>query len=189
MVRSSPRFRCHSVEGIVATAAIAVASIASGQPVSPQPPARVERPPAPLIVPEGAIAPKPAQPVIIPPGVSVEDAEAYRKARADHDRCQRERATAVRLSESADNVISMRDRRPFWEGVLKTNQTLRTRYPGGYEQMLADGFKEYRTLGGPAETVAAVQPAPQPCVRPAEPRAPPRPSPIGASRQMVVPAK
>jgi len=126
------------------------------------------RPPAPLIVPQGP-APQPPHSVIIRKGVSAEDAAAYRKARADYDECRRAQSSSMHLTEAADNVIHVRDRRAFWESELKRNSTMRLNHPGGYEQLLASTFQEYRNSGGAATTVDAVRPVAAPCARPAEP--------------------
>jgi len=90
------------------------------------------RPAAPLFVPQGP-APQPPHSVIIRKGVSAEDAAAYRKARADYDECRRAQSSAMHLTEAADNVILVRDRRAFWESELKRNSSLRLSHPGGYE--------------------------------------------------------
>ena len=157
-----------------------VCATASAQPVPP-PPGRPAIPGAPTAAP-GSVVPQPAPSIRIHKGVSAEDEAAYRKARASYDECSRRNANAMQLTESADGVIHLRDRRPFWESEFKRNATLRLRYPGGYDQMLADSFKEYRTLGGTATTVNAVQAVPPPCTRPVEPAAPPSASPDTESK-------
>ena len=83
-----------------------------------------------------------------------------------YEQCLREKSAEMRLSEAATNVVNLRDRRVFWEGALKTNYTLRSRYPRGYEQMMAESFAEYRSLGGSSATVDTVRELPSPCVRP-----------------------
>jgi hypothetical protein len=83
-----------------------------------------------------------------------------------YEQCLRDKSAEMRLAESATNVVNLRERRAFWEGALKTNYTLRSRYPGGYEQMLAESFADYRGLGGASATVDTVRELPLPCVRP-----------------------
>ena len=82
-----------------------------------------------------------------------------------YEQCLREKSAEVHLVEAAMNVVDVRDKRSFWEGALKSNHTLRSRYPRGYEQMLAESFAEYRSLGGGSATVNAVREMPLPCVR------------------------
>jgi len=83
----------------------------------------------------------------------------------DFEQCLREKVAETRLAEEAANIVSLRDRRTFWEGALKTNYTLRSRYPNGYDQMLAESFEQYRSMGGVAATVNAVREIPLPCVK------------------------
>jgi hypothetical protein len=83
-----------------------------------------------------------------------------------YEQCLREKSAEMRLSEAATNVVNLRDRRAFWEGALMTNYTLRSRYPRGYEQMIAESFADYRRFGGNAATIDTVRELPLPCVRP-----------------------
>jgi hypothetical protein len=105
---------------------------------------------------------------IVPPRLSGEQTEAFRKSMADYQQCIRDKAAELRLSEAADSVISLRDRRTFWELELKKQSTLRSRYPKGFEQMLSETFNEYRSLGGTAATTEAVRPMASPCTNPWE---------------------
>ena len=105
---------------------------------------------------------------IIPPRLSGEEAESFKRSMAAYQQCTRDNAAKMRLSEAAQSVIDVRDKRLFWESELKRNYTLRTRYPQGYEQMLAESFNEYRSLGDTAATVNAVRPVAPPCTNPWE---------------------
>lgn len=105
---------------------------------------------------------------MVPPRLSGEEAEAFKKSSAAYQQCSRDKAAEMRLTEAAQGVISLRDRRTFWESELKNNYTLRSRYPQGFEQMLMETFNEYRSLGGSAATVAAVRSVAPPCTSPWE---------------------
>lgn len=105
---------------------------------------------------------------IVPPRLSGEDAESFKRSMAVYEQCTRDKAAEIRLAEAAQGVIDIRDKRTFWEPELKRNYTLRARYPQGYEQMLTETFGEYRSLGGSATTVAAVRPSAAPCTNPWE---------------------
>lgn len=105
---------------------------------------------------------------IIPPRLSAEDAEIFKRSMAAFEQCTRDKAAEIRLAEAAQGVMDIRDKRSFWELELKRNYSLRSRYPQGYDQMLTETFGEYRSLGGSAATVAAVRAAAAPCTNPWE---------------------
>ena len=85
-----------------------------------------------------------------------------------YQHCTRDKAAEMRITEATQSVIDLRDKRLFWESELEKQFTLRSRYPQGYEQMLAETFNEYRSLGGSAATVGAVRPVAPPCTNPWE---------------------
>ena len=105
---------------------------------------------------------------VVPPRLSGEDAEVFKRSMAVYEQCRRDKAAEIRLAEAARGVIDIREKRTFWELELKRNYTLRSRYPQGYDQMLSESFDEYRSLGGSAVTVAAVRPSAAPCTNPWE---------------------
>ena len=160
------------------TAVVAIfACNASAQPSSG--PATVR--PGPLSRPDIPVRPEP----IVPPRLSGEQAEAFKKSMAAYQQCIRDKAAEMRLTEAADGVISLRDRRAFWEPEVKRQTTLRSRYPQGFEQMLGETFDDYRSLGGTAMTVEAVRPVPPPCTNPREAYRAPS-VPLTDSRQIPV---
>lgn len=120
-----------------------------------------------------------------PPRLSGEEAEIFKRNMAAYEQCARDKAAEIRLAEAAQGVIDLRDKRSFWEQELKRNYTLRSRYPNGYEQMLAETFGEYRSLGGSAATVNAVKPEAAPCTNPWEAHRGAR-VPLTDSRQVQV---
>lgn len=98
--------------------------------------------PGPMNRPDVPTRPEP----VVPPRLSGEEAEAFKRSMAAYQQCNREKAAEIHLSEAAQGVVSLRDRRTFWESELKKNYTLRSRYPQGFEQMLGETFNEYRSL-------------------------------------------
>lgn len=125
---------------------------------------------------------------ITPPRLSGEDAEAFKRSIAAHEQCKRDKAAEIRLVEASNNVVNVRDKRPFWEAALKNNSTLRSQNPQGYEQLLARSFEEYRSLGGTLASVNAVRSAASPCTNPWETYRSPS-VPLTDSRQIPVPPK
>jgi hypothetical protein len=123
--------------------------------------------------------------LITPPGLTGEEAEAFKRSMAAYQQCTRDKAAEIRLADSARNVIDLRDKQPFWESALKSNTTLRSQYPGGYAQMLKDGFASYRAFGGTAASIDAVRPLPSPCTNPWESYKGPQ-APLTDTRQMKV---
>lgn len=94
---------------------------------------------------------------VIPPRLTGEQAEVFKKNIAAYQQCTREKAGGMRLFEAADNITHLRDCRQYWESLLSDNA--KRKYPnanlpppGGYEQMSANGFAEYRSLGGAGRT-------------------------------------
>lgn len=125
-------------------------------------------------------------PLLVPRGLTPEQAEAFKSAFADYQQCTRERADEMRLTEAADNVILLRDRRTFWAAEFQRNTSLRLQW-GDYARALAAGFQEYKALGGPAPTIEEVQRIKAPCTNPAETTTGPR-IPITDSKKMIRPA-
>lgn len=126
----------------------------------------------------------------VPPHLTGDEAEAFKKELTAYEQCTRDKAGGMRLTEAAYNVIQLRDRRQFWESMLLENS--KKKYPnanlppaGGYPQMLASGFAEYRSLGGTAATVEAVQPVAPSCINPWSTTTRPR-VPLTDSRKMPV---
>ena len=67
--------------------------------------------------------------------------EAYRKCVAEHRK-------EVDLHYAADNVIQYRDQRVKLDALFAANSDLQAKFPGGIEQVVADAFTRYRSLGG-----------------------------------------
>jgi hypothetical protein len=125
---------------------------------------------------------------IVPPHLTEAEADAFRKSMADYERCTRDKAAQMRLSEAADGVISVRDKSDFWQAELARNATLQQRFPQGYGQMLVESFSMYRSFGGTAATVDSVRPVVRPCISPWETYRRPPSAPITERRSMPVPA-
>ncbi len=108
-----------------------------------------------------------------------------------YQKCVADNRKGVDLYYAAQSVIEIRDRRPMIEATFKMDPRTRQQYPGGVDQMMAQAFAHYKSLGGPAAAIAQVQPVPTPCPPPA-PERPPRPvgsgtAAITESRQYVIP--
>ena len=109
---------------------------------------------------------------------------------AAYRQCTRDKATEMHLTEAAQNVIVIRDRKQFWESQLLENS--KSKFPnsslppaGGYPQMLARVFAEYKVKGGTAATVEEVQPVNPPCTNPWSTVTTPK-VPITDSRKMTI---
>ncbi len=157
--------------GVAFIAGLAFAAASSAQPVPP-----------PAMPPRVMPAPR----LMVPPQASAEEAAAFRQKMDDYTRCTHDNERAMRLAEASRGLASMRDGRPFWEDELRRNASLQQRYPQGYGQMLDEAFRLYRSLGGPAASVAAVTAIAPPCTNPWETYRP-KGAPLSQSRSMPVP--
>ena len=62
--------------------------------------------------------------------------------------------TEVELHSVSHDLILFRDSRTGMDAALAQNPSIRQQYPGGVDEILAVGFARYKSLGGPAATVA-----------------------------------
>ena len=85
--------------------------------------------------------------------------EAYQSCIAEHRR-------EVELHYAADWLIRFRDQRKMLEAGFEQNTDARQRYPGGVDQLGAEQFARYQSLGGTASSIAGVQPVASPCPTP-----------------------
>lgn len=77
--------------------------------------------------------------------------------------CIAENDPAYPLAVATMNLIGVRDRKQYWENRLQHDDQLRQQYVGGYDQMLAEVFAQYRVAGGTEATVSAVKLLSVPC--------------------------
>src|SRR5262249_30192295 len=136
-----------------------------------------------IIIVSDAFAQPAPPPTLVPPRLSADEAEAFKQSMAAYQACTREKASEMQLTEAAMALVSYRDHRAVWEAELSRNASLRLRYPNGYAQMVSETFAAYRSLGGPASAVDAVQRVPPPCTNPWDTYRAPR-VPITDSRQI-----
>ena len=94
--------------------------------------------------------------------------ETQRQAFAAYQSCVAEHRREFDLHSVAADVIRFRDQRPAMERALKLDPQTAAQYPGGVDQVLAIQFARYRSLGGAAGSIAAVQPVASPCVAPGQ---------------------
>lgn len=182
-MRTRQSKRGHVIIAALWTAA-AVLYVSSVAAQAPQNPPRIGA--GPWNPPPLGAGPRAERPLLIPRGLTAEQVEAFKKEFADYQQCTRDNADEMRLSSAADNVISLRDRRAFWEAEFQRNTTLRLQW-GEYAQAVAAGFQEYKSLGGPAPTLETVQPIKPPCTNPVGTTTGPR-IPITDSKKMTIPA-
>jgi len=125
--------------------------------------------------------------MILPPGLTPEETETFKKNFADYLECRRLKADEIRLTETASHIITFRDRRVFWEAEIAKNSSLQANI-GSYDQGLATMFALYQSLGGTASTIDAVVPLKAPCTNPWETFKRPK-IPLTDHRSRTIPAQ
>ena len=116
--------------------------------------------------------------------------ESFQDRFRDQQKCVEGHRKEVQLHDQSRQIVRFRDNRAAMEKALQSDPELRRRNPGGVDQTLALAFAQYKSLGGPAATVAAVTELPNPCPPPSPEQlrgAPPGGSSISGQRQMSVP--
>lgn len=105
------------------------------------------------------------------PPLEINDAN---KAYAD---CTNAKRSEVLVYSAAQQLREVLDHRERYVYLLQRDPNMAQRYPGGIDQVIAEGFRRYREAGGTAPTPQAVQPGEPPCA-PAV-RIPPGRGPVG----------
>jgi len=113
--------------------------------------------------------PSNAQPVV-PPGVMrtpdgpLQHSLEEQKAAFDQSqRCISENSAAYQLHAATRDLLEIRDNPRLVELEFARNPSMRTRFPGGYGEMVAAAFKRYRDAGGEARSVENVTRGVDPC--------------------------
>jgi len=109
------------------------------------------------------IPPAPGQTLVVPdsrlPGGFTGRPEAFR----EYEMCIAAHRKEIDLHNSARRILEIREKRAILEAAWIADPAARARAPGGVEELLARNFAHYKSLGGPAASVAEVREIPSPC--------------------------
>jgi hypothetical protein len=100
---------------------------------------------------------RPALQGAVPPRLEL---NAANKAYAD---CTNAKRSEVLLYSAARQLREVLDHRERYIYLLQQDPKLAQQYPGGVDQMIAEGYRRYREAGGTGSTPQAVQPGEPPC--------------------------